>query len=591
MRVSSVGRLAVTLALASSALWVACGDDASDGPPGTGTGTGGGTQPTSTGTSGAGGGASTCADGELSPGESDVDCGGPCPACTAGSQCSSGSDCAGGFCTDGVCCDEACDGTCEACNIDGSVGSCQPVPAGNDPGQECAQGDSAETCDGAGQCHCGNGVQDLDERAVDCGGAGCDSCWHYLAGDGVGGIELWRSDGTAAGTALVKDINPSGDSQPRHFRRLGGVVYFSADDGSSGRELWRTDGTDAGTHRVEDIVSGPTSSNPHALTTVAGVLFFKAGQQLWRSDGTESGTVLVREFTSLFDMAGHDDAVGVAFMGELFFFARSLGGSSDELLRTDGTDAGTVVVRDGFINSIPIELSVVGNELLFNGSTASSGRELWKSDGTSAGTTRVRDILSGSGDSNPAELTPFAGSLYFRVGNAQNPPGPQELWKSDGTHAGTVSVKNISVNSNAGVTGMTEYAGELFFSAYHDVTKRELWKSDGSEAGTVLVKDIAPGSGYSYPGCWNTSPSCGEVSLVPAAGFLMFVATSPTLGKSLWRTDGTEAGTVAVGNAAQPYRLAAFRDLLLFGADDGYWRSDGTDAGTELITGAMRPAL
>jgi ELWxxDGT repeat protein len=73
----------------------------------------------------------------------------------------------------------------------------------------------------------------------------------FAATDGVSGIELWRSDGTEAGTLLLKDINPgAADSFPAGFFNWNGTVYFSADDRLAGRELWKTDGTAAGTVRV-----------------------------------------------------------------------------------------------------------------------------------------------------------------------------------------------------------------------------------------------------------------------------------------------------------------------------------------------------
>lgn len=54
--------------------------------------------------------------------------------------------------------------------------------------------------------------------------------------------------------ALVKDINllPSGSS-PREFVAIGNVVYFAASNGVTGRELWHSDGTAAGTVLVKDI--------------------------------------------------------------------------------------------------------------------------------------------------------------------------------------------------------------------------------------------------------------------------------------------------------------------------------------------------
>src|SRR4051812_40360729 len=80
---------------------------------------------------------------------------------------------------------------------------------------------------------------------------------YFTAGEGVHGSELWKSDGTAAGTALVKDIYAgSGSSSPNNLTNFNGALYFAADDGVHGTELWKSDGTAAGTTLVKDIFPG-----------------------------------------------------------------------------------------------------------------------------------------------------------------------------------------------------------------------------------------------------------------------------------------------------------------------------------------------
>lgn len=85
----------------------------------------------------------------------------------------------------------------------------------------------------------------------------------FFASDPVSGSEPWVSDGTSEGTRLLKDIMPGpGNSSPtplfeHAFVAFNGLVYFAANDGVSGLELWRTDGTEAGTELAVDLIPGP----------------------------------------------------------------------------------------------------------------------------------------------------------------------------------------------------------------------------------------------------------------------------------------------------------------------------------------------
>ncbi|HXL55133.1 MAG TPA: ELWxxDGT repeat protein, partial [Chitinophagaceae bacterium] len=128
---------------------------------------------------------------------------------------------------------------------------------------------------------------------------------------------LWRSDGTTAGTWLVKNISTN------EIVVAGSYLYFSANDGIHGWELWKSDGTEAGTTMVKDIYSGATSSDPSYIMYVNGILFFRAttsdkGNELMRSDGTDAGTVVVKDFSPGIYNTWIDDLTDV--QGTLFFF-------------------------------------------------------------------------------------------------------------------------------------------------------------------------------------------------------------------------------------------------------------------------------
>ena len=114
-------------------------------------------------------------------------------------------------------------------------------------------------------------VRDIDLKDVDPGiasGVAMGNCYYFAANDATHGTELWKSDGTAAGTVMVKDIYPglssSGgwSSSPTALTVIGGTLYFAANDGTDGTELWKSDGTAAGTVMVKDIYAGSRRLRP-----------------------------------------------------------------------------------------------------------------------------------------------------------------------------------------------------------------------------------------------------------------------------------------------------------------------------------------
>jgi ELWxxDGT repeat protein len=349
----------------------------------------------------------------------------------------------------------------------------------------------------------------------------------FPANDDVHGPELWRSDGTEAGTGLVKDIHPgsAGSISTYAFNRgtlaHRGRLFFTAWDGVHGFELWRSDGTSAGTRLVRDVNPGNASSRPRWLTSVGDTLFFTArdgehGRELWRSDGTEAGTRLVRDF----HVPRGSPASLANFRGTLFFSSAG-GGHGRELWRSNGTADGTRLVKDikprG--GSVPYGLTGVGRKLVFFAYEKKHGRELWRSDGTTAGTKLIRDLVPGREEPDVYALTPARGELYFNGDNLVH----SGLWKSDGTGAGTKFLKRISLNGLPGVS-----VGETtFFSAddgglpYHGI---ELWATDGTRAGTKLVRDINPGR-----------PSSAPDFLTAVGGELFFNAWDGVHGVELWK--------------------------------------------------------
>jgi ELWxxDGT repeat protein len=225
---------------------------------------------------------------------------------------------------------------------------------------------------------------------------------------------------------MVRNIRAGAGSYPTGLVNVNGTLFFNATDGTLGQELWKSDGTTAGTVLVKDIRPGNASSTPVGLFNVNGTLYFMAddgtrGRELWKSNGTNAGTVLVKDIRS--GSASSNTfatySAQASFNGNLYFVAND-GVTGYEVWKSDGTAAGTVLVADvnpGSATSRPRELMVANGKLFFaalDGPDASFSQELWRIDAAS-GAVVVKDIMPGRAGSDPRELTLFNGALGFLI--------------------------------------------------------------------------------------------------------------------------------------------------------------------------------
>ena len=294
----------------------------------------------------------------------------------------------------------------------------------------------------------------------------------FVASDLTHGEELWKSDGTSAGTVMVKDIRP-GSLRSRiwggNLTSMKGTAYFLANDGTSGYELWKSDGTPEGTAVVKDIRPGPDSSTSWYgyMKNINETLFFDAsdgtigGRGLWKSDGTASGTVMVKALSEL------EDKNITNVNGVLFFEASESVGEDTSLWKSDGTTAGTQMVND--INPSAddrfFDLMNGDGVLYFPANDGTHGWELWKSDGTPTGTALVKDIWTGSGHGTEgwSYLAYVNGVVLFAA--EQDDGSGVELWKSDGTTAGTLLLRDLNGGSNSpDPVYITNVNGNAFFA-------------------------------------------------------------------------------------------------------------------------------
>jgi ELWxxDGT repeat protein len=405
---------------------------------------------------------------------------------------------------------------------------------------------------------------------------------YFAADDGIHGMELWKTDGTAAGTVLVKDIATGRrGSDPRDAVVVGSTVFFVADDGVHGAELWKTDGTAAGTVLVKDIVTGgdavgfPIGSFPNDLTPFGSNVLFAAddlahGRELWISDGTAAGTRLVADINLDTTFGGNSYPTELTPFGKIALFRADDGIHGMELWATDGTTAGTRLVADIHTGpsfdggSYPEQFAVLGSFVLFSAFDVTHGIELWRTDGTTAGTRLVADIDPGDLTSFPHAITPFRSFALFAATRADL---GTELWRTDGTAAGTTLVLDINDSApgtDSSPSDLAVYEDRVYFAATTAAAGRELWRSDGTAVGTTLVKDILPGAESSNPYAIVTAPG-------PATAFCFIAFTGS--GTALFESDGTAAGTAPVELApgfsgTNQSILGVAGDSLFFGIDD-----------------------
>ncbi len=446
--------------------------------------------------------------------------------------------------------------------------------------------------------------------------------------------ELWRSDGTEAGTYQLLDACPGHcSSNPRHLvstplgsffftapggsvfadlwitrgnpgdtvrlaSRVGvglfvwrawvpelGKVFFAAVDDDAGMELWVSDGTPGGTH-VLDVLPGPDSSDPTWPVAFRGRLFFLAnfypgGRALWTSDGTAAGTRLVRQ--SVADPATVGVATLLTVVGKrLVFFAPAVG-KGLELWKSDGTTAGTTLLVDiarGQTSVTPLAVNAGGGRAFLAVETAKGGQELWVTDGTPKGTRQLTFFQPAKAFTQPGEILGwfggFAGGRF--VFDALDGVHGYEPWVSDGTVKGTRLLADVCPGSCDGrMIAVGAVGPRLVFDSYDSEHGSEPWITDGTKAGTRLLADLCTGS------CGTVPRSFGAL-----AGRLLFV-THGDGSAHLRITDGTAAGTVDLGATlpVPPRGLEYFVDgsrAFFAGADTEHgsepWTSDGTIAGT-----------
>ena len=279
---------------------------------------------------------------------------------------------------------------------------------------------------------------------------------------------------------VVVDIEPgTSGSDPQSFTDVSShSTLFTADTSDYGRELWKTDGTSAGTVLLKDIYSGQTGSNPGEFSKAGDHVYFVADdgssiKQIWKSDGSTAGTVRVTNFTT----GGHPHYL-TAF-GENVFFKRDDGTTGIEPWITDGTEAGTVLIKDlvpGGFGSNPESIVTWNNQIYFAAQAAAGQeRRLWESDGTTEGTLNLGSPASGN-------LVSTSEGVFFT-----RSAGTDEVYHYDGQTTTQINTGNVTSIDSLVVANDTVFSNGQNSA---DGLGNELYRVNTSNNTLELVKDI-----------------------------------------------------------------------------------------------------
>jgi ELWxxDGT repeat protein len=391
---------------------------------------------------------------------------------------------------------------------------------------------------------------------------------------------LWRTDGTRAGSfQLVHDLYaPSNADRVADTAVFGGVMLFAGSTDQypyngppptwHGFELWRTDGTQAGTFMAGELVPGPTSmyrGPDHMVILNGAVMVSSTDGDLWRSDGTVAGT---RRIAPLSNRAGAVLGGALLFVGGPHDASGAI--TSVGLWRTDGTEAGTSLLQDlgtpdaehasFYIGRDNFSLVPLGDRMIVlaspglpsfslegGGTTFSPGPPMdavWVSDGTAAGTHFVTELPEFSRFNTTFDARVLNGAVLFGSSAQGEAPELFSLWRTDGTAAGTFRLAPLFTFLDADTAN-----GNVFFAAATNETGRELWVSDGTVANTHLVKDINPGRADGLePADARLPNSIGHIISAAVGRGIILEASDGTHGFEPWFSDGTAAGTQLIAD-------------------------------------------
>ncbi|WP_350098074.1 choice-of-anchor D domain-containing protein [Imperialibacter sp.] len=437
------------------------------------------------------------------------------------------------------------------------------------------------------------------------------------------GLELWVSDGTEEGTKILKDIYPGPFSslygnyslfKSPSFNRF----LFKARSPENGLEVWVSDGTSEGTELVVDVNDERFVFDAAQILSTDNNLFVLTSNRnigvpnLFEFD-TDGGNLTsplegsVSFVVSESKIIGYDGSLyfnGQARGGDieyqalsvykegvvhyfrdgpqlyatkfktikdkLFFVANGNDGEGTELWYTEGALEGTKKLKDiatGIYSSMnsdyreDLPLIYFDERYFFTAWDLTTGYELWVSDLSDIGTKQFMDIMPGSSSSTPSDFFVSSEKLFFKA-NTDNTEG---LWVVNKGAEVATFVKNVSPSH------FFQAGSEVYFLVEYLPHNYSLWKTDGTDAGTIELKDL----GYFY-------------NIIPAIQFekgLIYVAKNASnnlYNYYLIDNQGSET-TFKHDQQYYIYNSVADGNYVYYFSNNSLWLTDGQNVNQEIL--------
>lgn len=424
----------------------------------------------------------------------------------------------------------------------------------------------------------------------------------FVGDNGQHGLEPMASDGTVAGTKLLKDlVAGTEDGNAGAFIAKGDKVYFYGRRDASTNALFRTDGTPEGTVPLVDGQGGSstqafrvgeklcfldstlrcsndavtalnkvldsTSTSSGASASLGSIAVFTNASALWSTDGATA--------TKLVDVSIMPG--GVVVSGKLVFWAQASGQTRPFM--SDGTVAGSRVLGDVIGSGSTTQMIALGSKAL----TVNAGQALIL-DPTAITSTPLTDLYVSS-----ATALGSGKALLLAERRSVSPLIGSELWITDGTDAGTALVTELNPGSGGSSIKWIGAIGSevLFLQNDSSSSTQRLYKSDGTAAGTVKLGD------------WNVDTATDRPGFTSALGKVVFRCADTSSWQTLCTLDATGKIAVVPINRttapSSPHSFTPWGEKFFVAANDGdeprssaassMFVSDGTPAGTKRVGG------